>query len=132
MRVFVAEDAPEVRKRLVAMVRVIPGIEVVGEAASVRDAVDGTLASAADVLLLDLQLTDGSGLDVLAGVKRRRPELRVIVLTNYPSAQHRQACQAAGSEMFLDKSQEFGRVPETLRVWLDEHDQPPANNRTAI
>jgi DNA-binding NarL/FixJ family response regulator len=119
MKVFVAEDAPEVRKRLVAMVRAIPGLVVVGEAESVRGAVDGTLSSVADVLLLDLQLADGSGLDVLAEVKLQRPTLRVIVLTNFATQQFRQASLAAGSDVFLDKSQEFGRVPETLRAWLD-------------
>jgi DNA-binding NarL/FixJ family response regulator len=121
MKVFVAEDAPEVRKRLVAMVRAIPGVAIVGEAESVRGAVDGTLASAADVLLLDLQLADGSGLDVLAEVKPQRPALRVIVLTNFATQQFRQASLAAGSDVFLDKSQEFGRVLETLRAWLDGH-----------
>jgi DNA-binding NarL/FixJ family response regulator len=119
IRVFVAEDAPEVRKRLVAMLRVIPGVAIVGEAESVREAIDGTLSSAADVLLLDLQLADVSGLDVLAAVKLQRPALRVIVLSNFTTQQFRQASLAAGSDVFLDKSQEFGRVPETLRAWLD-------------
>jgi DNA-binding NarL/FixJ family response regulator len=119
IRVFVAEDAPEVRKRLVAMLRLIPGVAIVGEAASVREAIDGTLTSAADVLLLDLQLADGSGLDVLAAVKLQRPTLRAIVLSNFTTQQFRQASLAAGSDVFLDKSQEFGRVPETLRAWLD-------------
>ena len=118
MKVFVAEDAPEVRKRLVAMVRAIPGMVVVGEAESVQGSVDGALSSAADVLLLDLQLADGSGLDVLAEVKLQRPAVRVIVLSNNATEQFRQASLAAGSEVFLDKSQEFGRVPETLRAWL--------------
>lgn len=119
MKVFVAEDAPEVRKRLIAMLRLIPGVVVVGEAESVWGAIDGTLSSAADVLLLDLQLADGSGLDVLAEVKLQRPTLRVIVLSNFATPQFRQASLAAGSDVFLDKSQEFGRVPATLRAWLD-------------
>jgi len=118
MKVFVAEDAPEVRKRIVAMVGAIPGVAVAGEAESVRGAVDGTLASGADVLLLDLQLVDGSGLEVLAEVKRQRPTVRVIVLSNFATPQFRQACLAAGGDVFLDKSQEFARVPQTLRSWL--------------
>ena len=45
------------------------------------------------------------------------PQVRVIVLSNFSSAQHRQASLALGADLFLDKSQEFGRVPEILRAW---------------
>lgn len=120
MRVFVSDDSSEVRKRLVAMLRTVPGISVVGEAESVQAAISGVLGSACDVLLLDLQLADGSGLDVLSSLKVKRPALRVIVLTNFATAQHRQASLAAGADVFLDKSQEFQRVPTILREW-DDH-----------
>ena len=119
MRAFVVEDSPEIRKRLVAMLRTVPGVSVVGEAESAQAAIAGVLSTASDVLLLDLQLANGSGLDVLNGLKPQRPELRVIVLTNFATAQHRQACLAAGADVFLDKSQEFERVPGILQEWLD-------------
>ena len=120
MNVFVVEDALEVRKRLVAILRAVPGVSVVGEAASVRGAVDGVLATGVDVMLLDLNLADGSGLDVLATVKPQRPELYVIVLTNFASAQqYRDASLAAGADVVLDKTTEFGRVREILRGRLD-------------
>jgi DNA-binding NarL/FixJ family response regulator len=127
MNVFVVEDAPEVRKRLVAMLGTVPGVAVVGEADSVRGAIDGTLASAADVLLLDLQLADGNGLDVLAAVKQQRPSVRAIVLSNFASTQYRNASLAAGAEVFLDKSQEFARVPMILRGWLHPSPAGPLN-----
>lgn len=119
MNVFVVEDAPQVRKRLVAMLGSVPGVTVVGEADSVRGAIDGALTSGAEALLLDLQLRDGNGLDVLAALKPQRPLLRVIVLSNFASPQYRQASLAAGADVFLDKSQEFERVPELLRSWVD-------------
>ena len=120
MNVFVVEDAPEVRKRLVAMLRSIAGVTVVGEADSVRSAVDGVQASAADVMLLDLQLADGSGLEVLSAVKSQQPDLYVIVLSNFANAtQYRDASLAAGADVVLDKTTEFGRVREILRRRLD-------------
>ena len=120
MNVFVVEDAPEVRKRLVAMLRSIAGVTVVGEADSVRGAVDGVQASAADVMLLDLQLADGSGLEVLSAVKPQQPDLYVIVLSNFANAtQYRDASLAAGADVVLDKTTEFGRVREILRRRLD-------------
>jgi DNA-binding NarL/FixJ family response regulator len=130
MKIFVVEDAPEVRKRLVAMLQRVAGLTVVGEADSVRAAIDGVLASGADVLLLDLQLADGSGLEVLAGVQSERPDLRVIVLTNLLQEPFRTQCLALGAQAVLDKSREFARVPEMLRGWLnvDADQQPPVAN----
>lgn len=120
VNVFVVEDAAQVRKRLVAMLRAVPGVKVIGEAGSVNEAISGVLGSGADTVLLDLQLTDGSGLDVLAAIKPQRPDLHIIVLSNFTSSQHRRASLGAGADVFLDKSQEFGRVPEILRGWLNE------------
>jgi DNA-binding NarL/FixJ family response regulator len=117
VRVFIVEDAVEVRKRLVAMLGAVPGVVIVGEAATVRDAIDGAAAAAAEVMLLDLQLADGNGLDVLTGLKGRLPRLRTIVLSNFATPQHRAASLAAGAELFFDKSAEFGRVAGVLREW---------------
>ena len=126
MNIFVVEDAPEIRTRLIAMIRLVSGVNVVGEADSVNAAIAGILGSATDTLLLDLQLRDGSGLDVLTRVKQARPELHVIVLTNFATQQYRQASLAAGADFCLDKSQDFGLVPGILRNWIEA-----AGDRTA-
>jgi DNA-binding NarL/FixJ family response regulator len=130
MNIFVVEDAPEIRTRLIAMLNRVPGAVVAGEAETVREAIDGVLATDADTLLLDLQLKDGSGLDVLAQLKAQRPAVRVIVMTNFATLQYRQASQAAGADVFLDKSQEFGLIPKILREWIAQDDccrTEPAN-----
>lgn len=126
MNIFVVDDAPEIRKRLVAMLSKVPDVKVVGEAESVQGAIAGISGGAVDVMLLDLQLTDGNGLAVLAAVKPQRPELRVIVLSNFANSQYREASLAAGADVFLDKSKEFGRVPTILRGWLDAANAPVA------
>ena len=128
MNVFVAEDAPQVRSRLVAMVQRVPGAIVSGEAGTVRETIEAVLHSHVGALLLDLQLKDGSGFEVLFTVKRERPAVRIIVLTNDATAQHRRASRAAGADAFLDKSQDFGLVPQLLREWISDaaHETPIA------
>ena len=126
MNIFVVEDAPEIRKRFIAMVRRVAGINVVGEADSVNEAIDGVLASTADTMLLDLQLKDGIGLEVLTRVKQARPELNVIVLTNFATEQYRQASLSAGADFCLDKSREFGLVPGILLNWIVAAGDRPA------
>jgi DNA-binding NarL/FixJ family response regulator len=119
VNIVVVEDAPEIRRRLIEIIRMVEGVNVIGEADSVSDAIDCVLEGDVDALLLDLQLRDGTSLEVLARVKQARPALRVIVLTNFATRQYRQASISAGAEVCLDKSREFGLVPGILRGWLD-------------
>ncbi|MCW5633024.1 MAG: response regulator transcription factor [Rubrivivax sp.] len=118
MNVFVVEDAPQVRSRLVALLQAVAGVQVVGEADTVRSAVAGILDTSPDAVLLDLQLLDGNGLDVLAAVKPQRPDMHVVVLSNFATPQYRDASLAAGAEVFLDKSHDFARLPSILQGWL--------------
>ena len=119
MNVLVVEKAAEIRVRLVEMLRAIAGVQCIGEADSVSDALEKGLDRRADTLLIDLQPTGGAGLELLARLKRARPALHVIVLTNFASPQYRQASLAAGADRCLDKSREFGLVPLILREWIE-------------
>lgn len=119
MNVYVVDDSPEIRQRLVALLHRMPTVAVTGEADSVHAALDSLGSVAMDVMLLDLQLGDGSGLDVLAAVKSQQPGVRVIVISNFANGQYRQASLAAGADVFLDKSSELGRLREILRGWAN-------------
>ena len=122
MKVFVVEDSAAVRERLLEMIREIDDIEVVGEAESFDAAVSGILDTRPDVAVLDIKLADdgGSGIDVLAEVKKGLPAMRAIVLSNYATPQHMKASADAGAEYFLDKSADFERIAEILTQLKDE------------
>ena len=117
MKVFVVEDSAAVRERLVEMIREVEDVEVVGEAESYGEAVSGITKTLADVAILDIRLADskGSGIDVLAEVRKTMPAIRAIVMSNYTTPQHVKASADAGAEYFLDKSVDFERIPEILR-----------------
>lgn len=120
MKIFVVEDSAAVRERLVEMIREVEDVAVVGEAASCAAAVAGMLGARPDVAILDISLPDGSGIEVLARVKREVPDLRGIVLTNYVTPQHLKASADAGAEYFLDKSVDFERIPGILEQMKGE------------
>lgn len=120
--VFLVEDSLAIRARLAATIRAIEGAELVGEAGTVGDAIDGIRSTHPRALILDLQLEDGSGLDVLRAVYPSAPELHVAVLTNYATDQHRRACLDAGAEFFLDKSSDFPRIREIVQMWTARPD----------
>ena len=117
---FIAEDSAAVRDRIVRSLGDLEGVSVVGTAASVADAIQGLRDSSPDALVLDLQLEDGSGLDVLRTARSEWPSLRVIVLTNFASEPYRRAAMAEGAEVFLDKSAEFARVRDILSAWVGQ------------
>jgi DNA-binding NarL/FixJ family response regulator len=122
MKVYVVEDSAVVRERLLEMIREIEDVEVVGEAATYDAAVAGIMSTRPDVAVLDIKLADdgGSGIDVLAEVKKGLPAMRAIVLSNYATPQHMKASADAGAEYFLDKSAEFERIAEILEQMKNE------------
>jgi DNA-binding NarL/FixJ family response regulator len=122
MKVFIVEDSPVVRERLLDIVRDVEGAELVGDAGNFEDAVHGIMATRPEVAILDIRLADdrGSGIDVLNRVKPQLPGLHAIMLSNYATAQHARASADAGAEYFLDKTVDFERIGEILRELQDE------------
>ena len=83
IRVLLADDHPVVREGLRGMLAAEPDLEVVAEASSGTEAVALTLASAPDVILMDLRMPGGDGVDAIARLQADRSRAKVIVLTTY-------------------------------------------------
>lgn len=106
-----------VRERLSAMLAETGGIDVIGTASEAGEAVDIVRQLRPDAVILDLQLAEGSGFDVLKTIRQNGPAPLVLVLTNHASMQHRQRCLQAGADYFFDKAIEFGKVQEVCERW---------------
>jgi DNA-binding NarL/FixJ family response regulator len=116
MKVFVVEDSPAVRERLLELVGEVEDTEIVGEASTFDQAVAGITRTRPDVAILDIKLADdrGTGIDVLNQVRPVLPAMKTIVMSNFATPQHMKASADAGAEYFLDKSSDFERIPEIL------------------
>jgi two-component system OmpR family response regulator len=112
VRVLLVDDSTPVRSRLVERLRE-SGLEVIGEAATAAGALEQTRALAPDAIVLDLQLPDRSGIDILPILRAEVPRACILVLTNAP-AHYRRHCLALGADHFLDKSTEFELVVTVL------------------
>ncbi len=93
----------------------IEGIEVVGHAEDCLKALEGIDSSKPDVVILDIRMAGGNGIDVLKRVKNNTPAPVVIMFTNYPYPQYRKNCMGAGADYFFDKSTEFHKVAGILK-----------------
>lgn len=114
MRVFIADDSPAVRHRLVSMVSGFKNVDVVGQSDNVMDAKEAIRLSNPQVVILDISMPGGSGIDVLKDIKHDQPTRIVIVLTNYPFPQYRKECMDSGADFFFDKSLEFHLVETAI------------------
>ena len=113
-KLLIVDDSPVVREQIVPMITTIPGIELVGKVGTVAESLDAIKELTPDIIILDLQLPDGNGFEILKFVKESLPRTKVIILTNYPFAQHRMKALAAGAEYFFDKSLEFEKLIDAL------------------
>lgn len=104
MKIVLVEDSPVVRERLVAMVLELRGATIVGYAKDADRARESIGTLQPDVMVLDIQLSRGSGIEVLRKVERIPHSPAAIMLTNLVSAECRSACREAVVESFVDKS----------------------------
>ncbi len=84
LRILLVDDHEVVRVGVRALIERQPGMEVVGEASTVREAVTQAELLAPDVVVMDIRLPGGNGLKACQQIKGQRPETRVIMLTSYP------------------------------------------------
>jgi len=114
MRLFIADDSEILRSRLVEMLSEFEEIEIVGETGYAQEAVESIMELIPDVVILDLKLPDGNGINVLKKIKKANSSVRVIIFTNYPYYQYRKRCLEAGAEFFFYKATEFEKLVEVL------------------
>jgi len=112
--VFIVEDSAPIRARLAEMLGEVNGVAIVGEAETPSTAIDGILRTRPDSVVLDIQLTGGSGIEVLRKICPIAPNIVFIMLTNHADPQYRKICMQAGASYFLDKSDEFNKVRDVI------------------
>lgn len=103
IRVFLVDDHEVVRRGLAALFDGTPGLEVVGEAATAASAVQRINATVPDVVVLDVRLPDGSGVEVCREVRTRQPSVAILILTSYSDDQAKLDTYRAGAQGYYLK-----------------------------
>jgi DNA-binding NarL/FixJ family response regulator len=113
LKVFHADDSPLIRERVAGL---LDGrcIAVVGHAETPQYAIEGILAMHPDVVVLDVQLDGGSGLQVLRAVRRVAPDIAFVVFSNHSDPAYRKRYLDEGAQAFLDKSTEFDQLASAV------------------
>jgi two-component system, NarL family, response regulator DevR len=103
LRLLVVDDHEIVRQGLVALLDRRPGFQVVGEAGTVAEAVAEARRLEPDVVVMDVRLPDGSGVEACREIRAERPGTRVIMLTSYPDEEAVLSAIVAGASGYLLK-----------------------------
>lgn len=103
LRVLLVDDHEVVRVGVRALIERQAGMVVVGEAGTVREAVAQAEKLTPDVVLLDLRLPGGDGLEACRQIKAHRPETRIVVLTSFPDEEMLFEAIAAGADGYVLK-----------------------------
>ena len=116
LRVFIVEDSPVLREHLTEALSSLRMVEVAGHAETETAAIAALKAESFDAVVLDLQLKEGHGFNVLRAMRAHPDTARidVLILTNHATPQYRTRSIALGADYFFDKSREYDLLCETL------------------
>ena len=103
LRLLVVDDHEVVRQGLVALLARRPGFQVVAEAGSVAEAMAAARRFEPDLVVMDVRLPDGTGIEACRDIRAERPATRVVMLTTYPDEDAVLAAILAGASGYLLK-----------------------------
>ena len=116
LRVLIVDDHEVVREGLRSLLNRRRGITVVGEAGSVAEAVEEAARLVPDVVIMDVRLPDGSGVEACREIRQSRPDARVIMLTSYADDEAVFASILAGAAGYLLKQTRGQALAEAIEA----------------
>ncbi len=116
IRIGIVDDHAIVRSGLKQYFSEHVDLRVVGEAASGREAIDLVRTTEIDVLVMDLSMPGQSGIDALAMIRAKAPDVGVLILSGYPEAHYAMNLIRQGASGYLNKECEPLEIVEAIRT----------------
>lgn len=108
--ILVVDDSPLIIRRLLEMLREIPNVGWIRNAGSYQEAMQLIKEFHPRILLLDINLPDKSGIEILRNAKENTPSVKVIMITNQANEYYQKLCVKLGADYFVDKTKEFEQI----------------------
>lgn len=115
IKVLIADDHPVVRRGLRQILDETADILVGAEVGSAQEVLDAVRGQAWTVVVLDISLPGGNGIDLIKDIRRERPEARVLILTAHSEEQYAVRAIRAGAAGFLNKESAPEKLTEATR-----------------
>ncbi len=118
-KIILAEDHTILRAGLTALLTSNPHFAVVAEADNGKDAISRVGEHRPDLVIMDLNMPGLSGMDSISEIKKRYPEVKVLVLTVHDEEEYVLACLEAGANGYLLKDATHGELMTAAQLVLD-------------
>jgi DNA-binding NarL/FixJ family response regulator len=116
VNVLLVDDSKRILDQLLEMLSEVENVDAIQTAQDAPAALALMKTTDYDVVVLDIQLPDANGIDILKWIKHMKPDTRVIMFSNLSDDCHRAAARMAGADHFFDKSNEFEEIPRVLSL----------------
>jgi DNA-binding NarL/FixJ family response regulator len=113
--VFLVDDHPPIRKAITEALDSKMDLEVVGETGELAGTLDLIADTSPDVLIVDISLPDGHGLDLVKTISHEHPDVKTIVFSMYDEAVYAERALRAGARGYLMKTETLQALVETIR-----------------
>ena len=110
MKIIIADDSKLIRDRIAERVELIDNVNVVAQTTNSFETIEEINIHKPDVLILDIRMPEGSGINVLKYIQKNKTKIVTIVVTNYPIIQYKNKCFELGADYFFGKATEFDEV----------------------
>ncbi len=118
LKVVIVDDSKMITERLEELINGLEGVEYVGCARNVPRAMFLINQENPDAIILDInldaELPNANGLFLLITLRKKHPDMKILMLTNHSEPQYKSVCLENGADYFLDKSHDLFKIPETL------------------
>jgi two-component system invasion response regulator UvrY len=115
IKVFIADDHSLIREGFKKILKDEIDIEIVGEAANAQDTMNFVMKNSVDILILDINLPDKSGLDLLKELREFKPDLRILILSMHPEDRFAMRVLRAGAYGYITKESAGEKLVMAIR-----------------
>jgi two-component system response regulator DesR len=118
IRILLAEDQAMIREALAALLSFEDDLEVVAQVGRGDEVVGAALAASPDVALLDIEMPGLDGLAAAAALSRRRPQVKIVILTTFGRPGYLRRAMESGVSGFVVKDSPADKLAQTIRKVL--------------
>lgn len=119
MNILIIDDSPNIRKALKKTLQsFIPEIKVYLESEDIKDAITKIEINKPDLIILDLMLKSGTGLDLLKDIHLKNIRPLIILYSNFLAKEYKATARKFGVEEFFDKSDDIAKLVEIIKKYV--------------